>query len=319
MAQDISDVLCVLGHLNRLFSQDKGPVNLAVREFQAWNGLKPDGKIGPVTFGAAEKWQEILTSKAAQFAGFVYGAVHTCYPWRFTRYYVAKESAPQGSRPVPILDVKGKVLDWASPQFFASMALNGSGISDGTLYNVADGRVKPPTPALHAAYAPVLAIARANKWLPEKAGYAGIRVAEKAMLHDYYVTEVRAFAAVTAAKIGVGYGSVAGRAHEPFRTLATDIGAFRTSDPRYRKKGGVVPRGTTCWMPGLVGQPIGSQTVLHDGLVTAVDSGGGIDGNQCDVFVGTKSIAKSLFIPDRGYLWYSGIEQRLPFGYRFGS
>lgn len=324
--------LRALGHYNGVLTAKLSDpaVKLAVRQFQATNGLKIDGVVGPESGGKLDHYRATLTSDIARTNGFDFARNH-CYVWRFTRYYIAQETASYAARTTPVYGGKGtrkQLLGYCSPQFFAAASLEGSGRMgasqkgsvriDNTLINVADYIV----PDAASDYADVLAIARQAGWLPDKPGYAGLRVAQSPT-GEFYVTQARSFGVVPPDKMGVGYGSVAGRAHIPLRTLATDVGVLSSHDPAYKGKGGVVPRGTWCFLPHLVGKPVPALANIglqvHDGRCQAVDTGGGIEGNQCDFFTGSKEISRAFFVFDRGYLWYPDIEQRLPWGYQYGS
>jgi 3D (Asp-Asp-Asp) domain-containing protein len=320
--------LRALGH-TRTATPSAAEQRAAVRAFQATNGLKPDGVLGPITGARLDAYTAVLTGEHARAAGFDF-LQHQCYVWRFTRYYIAEETAPAGARRTPIYTGKGakkRLLGYGSPQFFAQSALEGSGRTrlsppGGATIEQALINVEDYVDVEASEYADVLAIARQAGWLPDKPGYAGLRVG-KTPGGEYYVKQARSFRVVPPENIGVGYGSVAGRAHAPLKTLATDVGVLTSHDPAYKGKGGVVPRGTWCFLPHIVGKPVpaiaNAGLTTHNGVCQAVDTGGGIDGNQADFFTGTKEIARAFFVFDRGYLWYSGIEQRLPFGYRYGS
>jgi 3D (Asp-Asp-Asp) domain-containing protein len=277
----------------------------AVTSFQKWTGLQADGVIGKKqTLPALERYATLLAAAPA--------GLGVCRSWRFTQYYLADEKLYGGPATVPIYDRKKKVIDTTTPHFFAKVSLEGSGLlDDGRLINV-DGTVTVDA----GLFAQVLLLARARGWIPQKAGYAGLTVAGARGAE--HVVKARAFAVVGEARKGVGYGSVAGRAHVPFRTLATDNGSLPAHDPRFRGKGGAIPRGTRCWIAEWAGVALPDGSV-HDGWFDAVDTGGGIDGNQCDVFTGTSELSKRVLVPGHGHLWYEGIDQRLPRGYAFGS
>jgi 3D (Asp-Asp-Asp) domain-containing protein len=121
---------------------------------------------------------------------------------------------------------------------------------------------------------------------------------------------------------------------EPYKTVAADIGAFRTSDERFRGqwsasqgryvpvdgKTGLVPTGTRAYIRQLDGVtlPNGKR---HDGWVLANDTGGAIFGAHFDVFVGEKQNGEALVKLAGGNLvdvWFDGIESRVPPGYAYG-
>jgi 3D (Asp-Asp-Asp) domain-containing protein len=70
-----------------------------------------------------------------------------------------------------------------------------------------------------------------------------------------------------------------GRPLQPFRTVAVD--------PK------VIKVGSLLWVPALAGRTMPGRApwggYIHDGCVTADDTGGGIDGHQLDLFVGKKA------------------------------
>jgi 3D (Asp-Asp-Asp) domain-containing protein len=235
--------------------------------------------------------------------------------WRFTRYYVADEAA-YGFGFVPVWTDDHELISRVSARFFAKLALEGTGIlRDGRLVNVT-GKWVPSEPD---EYAEVVKVAHEYDWLPKKAGYAGLRVKEEN--GTWLARSVMSFELVPDARRGVGFGTIAGQPMVPFKTAATDTGQKISHDRNYFALGGVIPRGTRFWVADFVGMvlPDGSK---HDGWWTANDTGGGIEGNQCDLFVGTDSLSKQVLWPvgsGRGYLWYAGIESRIPARYEFGT
>ena len=223
--------------------------------------------------------------------------------WRLTQYYVAKEPA-HGT--VPVLDKSGAVIGHASVAFFASLALEGSGIlDDGTLVNVAGSYVTcdPDDYAVVWTYH--------KKYLSKRPpGYSGL------MVSNDKVVKVLAFRKVPQSEIGVGYGVCHGIPLAAFRTLAADIGATSRDDPRYKGKGGLVPVGTKVHIRELVGFVLPDGTT-HDGWCTVNDTGGGIFGAHFDVFIGYKKNETSK-VPEQAHIWFEGIEDRVPEDYSYG-
>jgi 3D (Asp-Asp-Asp) domain-containing protein len=151
---------------------------------------------------------------------------------------------------------------------------------------------------------------------------------------DSKVMTVRAYAVVPKSQAGQGYGILRGIPLEPYRTVAADIGAFENSEKRYRGvpsgkagryivvngKTGLVPAGTQIYIRQLDGVtlPNGKR---HDGWLIVNDTGGGIFGAHFDVFVGEKQNGEPFMkmIGDKLVdVWFDGIEQRIPLGYRYG-
>lgn len=272
----------------------------AVKKFQGDVGsLATDGVYGPKTDAALAPLANAL---AAPPPGF-----RQCRPWRLTSYYVAAEDGAGGGL-VPVYDEGRHQIAQVSPGFFASMSLEGTGkLSDGRLLNVTGNYV----PVLASDYAPVVLVAQANNWLPDRAGYAGIQV------RDGRAIAALAFSQI--ADVGSGYGTAHGIALEPFRSLAGDIGAYPTSAPEWRGKGGLAPVGTRAWIPDWVGVLLPDGT-RHDGWFLVHDTGGAIVGAHFDVFCGTRALYRDVVVrwPDRGHAWYEGLEDRVGIDYAYG-
>lgn len=229
--------------------------------------------------------------------------------FRLTYYLIAEQDqSPKSSETVPILDEKGIIISLVEPSFFGNMSLQGSGkLRDGRLVNVTSKyvNVKPEF------YQGVLDYHKKN--LPNRSpGYSGI-----ALGSDGRVSSALSFYVVPQEKYGKGYGIIRGVPHEPFRTLAVDMGLVKKSDPAFKADGGVIPALTKVHIKEFVGKVLPDGTI-HDGWFTASDCGGGIFGAHCDVFVGTKSLKKKVSIPPVCSLWYEGIEKRIPKGYSYG-
>jgi peptidoglycan hydrolase-like protein with peptidoglycan-binding domain len=230
--------------------------------------------------------------------------------FRLTSYYVVDQrEVPTGSVRVPIYDNQRRKIAEGSPEFFAKLSLEGTGLlEDKRLLNVTGKYVS----VAHDDYAEVLTYHLRN--LSNKPfGYSGIQV------KNGRVVAALAFHEVPPGKRGVGYGMQRNDIPLiPFRTLAADIGRTKKSEPRWKGKDGLVPPGTRVYIREYDGLrlPDGS---THDGWFVVNDTGGGIFGVHFDVFMGTRSLAKSLkHHPTVGTVWFPGIEQRIPAGYDYG-
>jgi len=105
----------------------------------------------------------------------------------------------------------------------------------------------------------------------------------------------------------------------PFRTLAADIGhiKYQAVEPRWKGKGGLVPPGTHVYIKEYDGLRLPDGTT-HDGWFVVNDTGGAIFGAHFDVFVGTQALRRQVKLPEFGQVWFAGIEQRIPLGYKYG-
>jgi hypothetical protein len=264
-----------------------------------------DGWYGPKTNAVLEPILGELRQRAP-------AAVQSMRRWHMTHYYVG-DVRPHGQGNVPLYNDKGEVLERVAARAFVEASLEGSSrLRDGRLINVAGWR---PAGADRPMYDPVLSIARQNGWLPQKPGYAGLRVG------DGKVTEVRTFAVK---KPGPKGWPICAKNIEcdPYRTVAADNGILPRHDPAWKGKGGVVPAGTRVFILELAGVKLPDNTT-HDGWVTVNDTGGGIFGAHFDIFTGTRVIAQSqagkrVPVYGRAHIWFEGIEGRLPFDYAYG-
>lgn len=228
--------------------------------------------------------------------------------FRLTGYWVANEADnPVKDVSVPLYGDDRSEIARVSPAFFAKASLEGTGsLLGGRLVNVT-GKLVPADPD---AFASVLAYHR--KYLPKKPPrYSGL------VVENERVVKVLAFHVVSEKRKGLGYGILRGIPLAPFRTLAADLGAYASSEPKYRKKGGLVPAGTRVFIRELVGKRLPDGTV-HDGWFLVNDTGGGIFGAHFDVFTGSRSDALAVGIPSQGTVWFEGIEQRISIGYSYG-
>ncbi len=106
----------------------------------------------------------------------------------------------------------------------------------------------------------------------------------------------RCFHIVPASKAWGTGGS--GRALVPYRSVAVD--------PKVVKMGSLlyIPALDGLRMPG----PAGVGGFVHDGCVVAVDTGGGIDGKQLDLFVGRRAYYKALARRGGSHSWSKSVE-----------
>jgi 3D (Asp-Asp-Asp) domain-containing protein len=223
--------------------------------------------------------------------------------WRITQYYVSDQKNHTGAQIVPVLRSDGVVLGYASPSFFSSLSLEGTGIlANGKLANVAGSYV----PVSAAAYQPVWDYHK--KYLAKRSpGYSGL------MVKDDKVVKAFAYTVVPPERSGKGYGTANGFPLDPFRTVAADIGRTPKDDPRFKGKGGLVPVGTRCYIKELDGMVTDGK--LHDGWITVTDTGGGIFGAHFDLFSHEKG---ELHLPDVCHIWFEGIEDKVPADYTYG-
>ena len=242
--------------------------------------------------------------------------------FRLTYYYFG--SAQPGE--VPMYNPKGDKIASVTAKSFVEAALEGTTILPaGRAANVARPAYNRIRKGDAAAFAQVYAIAKDNGWLPDRPGYAGIRISQDGRratharnFHQQDATQseiwnierkpLQPWACFPIRRIPL----------QPWRTLATDLGVMNRHDPTYRARGGVIPAGTKVFILEFLGaeMPDGS---IHDGWFVANDTGGGIFGAHCDVFVGTKKLyRKGPRVPHRAHIWYRGIGSRIPLDYSYG-
>lgn len=252
--------------------------------------------------------QSSAPAAAEPEAQHVEDPVEVYRPWRVTKYYVSDEKAHDAdAKTIDVLTPESAVLATVSPDFFASMALEGTGLLvDGRLLNVTSTWLK------------VRAEAYDDVWQYHKKhlshrppGYSGL------VVKDDKVVEVLAFSQVPVSSAGKGFGRVHGIDMDPWRTVAADIGTAKRAEPRYKGMGGLVPIGTRAKIRELVGKLLPDGTT-HDGWVTVNDSGGGIFGAHFDLFIGVESDEHAVSLPDTCHVTFEGIEEKVPEGYDYG-
>ncbi len=265
-------------------------------------GLIASGELDTRTRSLLDR----LSGRVQKAAGLPAGLGHLSR-FRLTHYVIAEQAASDRPANVPVLGRAGEELARVSARFFCDLALQGSGrLRDGRLLNVTGGYVSVQG---HPAYAEVLV--RARQVLPSKLAYAGIR------LRGEQVTEALSFSVIPRDRAGKGWTIQRGIPCEPFRTLAADLGAYRTSDPRFRDKGGLVPSGTRVFVAELAGVRLPDRST-HDGWCVVNDTGGAIFGAHFDVFAGTRTLAKQVPLPAVGHVWFEESEERCPRDYTYG-
>jgi 3D (Asp-Asp-Asp) domain-containing protein len=223
--------------------------------------------------------------------------------WRITQYYVSDQKNHAGSQTVPVLRTDGQILGYASPSFFSSLSLEGTGLlANGKLINVSGKYV----PVDADKYQPVWDYHK--KYLSKRSpGYSGLMVVNDKVVKAF------AYVVVTGEAAGKGYGSANGFPLDPFRTVAADIGRTPKDDPRFKGKGGLVPVGTRCYIKELDGKTVND--FVHDGWITVTDTGGGIFGAHFDLFSFEKG---QIHLPDVCHIWFKGIEERVDENYILG-
>lgn len=229
--------------------------------------------------------------------------------WRLTRYWISDAAGGD----IPMYDPQKNVLEHVSAASFASASLEGTIYGpDKSLLNVTGIWVDVDADT----YQPVYDYADSQGWLPDKAGYAGIRIS------DGRVTQAFSFKRVATGPNGYPrwQKNIEGL---PFKTIATDTGQMPKSDPAYKGKGGVIPAGTWVFVLELYGMDLPDGGV-HDGWVQANDTGSAIYGAHLDLFIGHVS-NRSIRIPNLGslsngyrcHIWFEGIE-KLDIDYSYG-
>lgn len=287
---------------------------------KSWAKLKP--QLSSPASGSSPAVPTSASVQSLQFAGSTKppSNISNFRKFRLTTYHVVNQKDfPTSDVRIPIRDERGQTIAYGSPIFFAKLSLNGSAIlNDGRLVNVSGKK----TEASHVEYGPVLeyhkkAYAKRNSdnaakgKPPMPTSYSGIHMTGNT------ITSTMAFHLVKADRLGVGYGSIRGVPHIPFRTLAADLGLKGKSESRWKGKGGLVPAHTRVYIKEYDGLLLPDNTV-HDGWFIVNDTGGGIFGAHFDVFVGTADLRKRIKLPEIGHVWFEGIEKRIPPRYSYG-
>jgi hypothetical protein len=301
---DVRRALVRLGHQDD--TDDDEIFVERLRRFQQEQGLTADGVYGPRT---EAKLLPLVTALDA--AGI--GELEHCLRWRGTYYYIGEQARHSGAKKIPMLSPKGALLATVEAGCFAEAALEGTTrLRDGRLLNV--GQNPPYRACDPLVFAPVVDIARRNGWIPKKPGYAGLRVSPAGQ-----AASARTFSLI---KPGPnGFPVIARQECLPFRTLAADVGALASHDPRFRGKGGVVPRGTRVFVLEFVGKTCvdaAGKPFVHDGWFVVNDTGGGIFGAHFDVFAGFHRLAAQVKVPSRLHIWFAGCEAKLGRDYALG-
>jgi 3D (Asp-Asp-Asp) domain-containing protein len=309
--KDVKNRLRILGYYDGPLDDDVMEENFIedVRRFQHDYGLKPDGVYGPNTDATLfAVWAPTLNAfgqRTLQQPIFKH-----MLRWKLTSYYIAEQGQKDTAQQVPVLDPKGVVLTHLEPLEFAAAALEGTiKLRDGRMLNVASN--PDYLPCDPHVFQPCLDYALRNNWIPNKAGYAGIKT------DGVKATHARCFQWSPASKNG--YPSIAGVECDPWRTLAADVGILKIArhDPTYKGHGGVVPRGTKVFILEYAGRKLPDGTT-HDGWFTVNDTGGGIFGAHFDVFVGTPSLYRKVPTPALAHIWFDGCEKKLGMNYSYG-
>lgn len=283
----------------------------AVKKFQKNHGLRIDGDPAEKTMAVVRKLGHKIDLLPVGIGNLV--------PWRMTVYYVAAEEDYGSDNLVPVYDKNKKKLCSVNASFFCNAALEGTGkLRDGRLLNVAGKPYNSVNPKDYEAAATVYRrhcdYMASKGRTPRPSRYFGVDVV------DGKVTAAQAFNFVSSDRIGKGYGTGRkGISHDPWRTIATDVGAYPSSYPKYRNVGGLWPSGTPGCVLDLVGEVMHDGTV-HDGMVMAADTGGGIFGRHLDMFTGTKGKSTEIDIPNNavGYVWFQDVEKRIPISDEYG-
>lgn len=272
----------------------------ALKKFQSDKRLTVDGWYGAECETALQKYLQAMAVAGIKLAD--------TRLWRITHYIIAEETEHPSGSEIPFVDTSFKTLAKGSPSFFCDASLQGTGkLRDGTLLNVAGAK---PVAKGDKRWDAVLAMSK--KKFPGHIPYGGVRTDAS----ESVVTQVMTWNKVT--NVGVGYGvGKKSVPYTPFKTVASDIGAYGTSEPRYKGAGGLVPSGTKILMIDLIGNKMPDGTI-HDGWVIANDTGGAIFGAHFDLFTGTKAMAAKFKKPDMGHIWFQGITERVKPNYTWG-
>ncbi len=275
----------------------------SVKNFQLDMGISPArGELGPTTVQKLNALHQKLPY--LRQAGISFKNLSR---FRMTHYYIANEKDyPDTSETVPVLDDSGKVLARVNPDFFLDMGIEGSGVTrGGRLLNVSGQKVSAQQ---HPEFTR-LALPRARARYSRNFKYLGIELSgdNVSRVLGYHFKDPGPS----------GYGVLRNIPLTPFKTLAADIGAYKTSDSRFYKKGGLVPPKTRVFVLELAGErlPDGS---IHDGWCIVNDTGGAIFGAHFDLFTGSKQLRKQVGLPPTCHVWFQESETRVSKDYTYG-
>lgn len=279
-------------------------IQQAIKQFQQDQGMKSDGIVGPQTLARIRFYDEKFKSAPA--------LLKQMRRFRVTHYYVAAEEDYPIDNCIPVYTIDGNVLCNINAAFFCNAALEGTGkLKNGTLINVSgkpyakvNSEIYKPAAAVYEKH---IAYMTSKGRTPRPSGYFGIEY------KDGKVISAQTFHIVE--KFGKGFG--VGKKNIPYeicKTVATDQGLYATSEPRFKGKGGVWTAGTKGWLIDI------AEENGHDGWVTAADVGGGIFGAHFDFFTGTKQHVNDVPLRSNSvtYVWFEGIEEKLPQDYEYG-
>lgn len=288
-----------------------------LRRYQRDMGLVPDGAYGPKTDAKlAPQWALVEKLRGCNRLP----ADSSARRWHLTYYYIGDQRRFSGMRTIPMRTKTGKLVANVEPRCFVEASLEGTTVlRDGRMMNVA-GVSLPEKPAV---LQPVYNIAKAAKWLPDLAGYAGIGLSKDGS------QAVRSFTFMQIAPGDQGWPLWQKIQAQPYKTLAADLGTHRRHDPKWKGKGGLVPVGTKPIIFEFIGDEVPDgpfdqappELAEHDGGCLVNDTGGGIFGAHFDVFVGTWDRGPpggGPAVPDRAHIWFDGIEKRIPMNYTYG-
>jgi 3D (Asp-Asp-Asp) domain-containing protein len=272
----------------------------ALKRFQRDFRKTPDGWYGVKTESALLPLIDLFNK----------GCGHVCMSelrrWRKTSYWIG-EASPGGT---PMFTPKGTRIASVTARSFVEAALEGTTrLPGGKLANVATNpRYRKCNPK---AMALVFKLAKRYGWIPTKPGYAGITINKAATK----AVGARTFSSITPGPNGWPVWNKIEA--DPFRSVAADIGRVRRSDPKWKKKGGVIPLGTHVFILELVGLELPDGTI-HDGWCVVNDCGGGIFGAHIDLFTGSKKWRSQVKVPGLVHIWFKGIEKKIPMDYAYG-
>lgn len=304
--QEVTDVFHALGYYDgNAFTSLTDPYCVKVAKlYQGDMGLSPDGSIGPNTTRSMRAHQTQLAKMPSDFK--------FAFRWKLTGYFEpCEEDYPDTMSEIPLYHQSGIMYDNVPWKFFADLALEGSARrKDGTLLNTSSTYIRPT----YGDYSPVIAYAKQNNWLPNRPGLAGLSLDASGNVVGVMSADI-----VPASQAGPwGFGEIQGRPFHPGRTMATDTGQELYSEPMFKGKGGLLPRGTDSIFIDFIGRTWWDGSI-HDGHVLAVDTGGDINGAHSDLFCGgAHAYAQTMkTMPSRAHIWWSGCESRIPYGYDY--